>query len=52
MKNRIASPSEPEARGDCSGWRVALAAPLPHAGVGSLSFFEVAVRLRSLNDSC
>ena len=41
INNRIASPSEPEARGNCSGGRVALAALLRHAGVGSLSFFEV-----------
>jgi hypothetical protein len=39
--NRISSPGEHGARGDCPGGRVALAALLRHAGVGSLLFFEV-----------
>jgi len=43
----FSSPGEPGARGDCPGRRVALAALLRHAGVGSLLFFEVAVRLRT-----
>ena len=42
--NRISSPGEPEARGDCSGGCVALAALLRHAGVGSLDVVELGHR--------
>ena len=46
--NRISSPGEPGARGDCPGGRDVLAALLRHAGVGGLLFYEVAVRLRTI----
>ncbi len=41
MTTELHRQAMPEARGDCSGGRVALAALLRRAGVGSLSFFEV-----------